>query len=329
MEFVPTQGTRITGQHKDKKQRLSEALCHLRLVLAGVVSLGEGRRDGVEIAQIVGTLARACSVFLRKLVLGEPRDREARLLDDNVLASLNLRLQPLRRVPRSRRRTIETGAQLDAVRMVVDRLDESTKKPVERHQAVGGVQGVSIVIEWPLPGMADWVETPSAPALWGLSPQQLFDTRSDRAMQCSDWLSQQVVMFDQKGITLEKLIRTVANFDGAHAVNVGRLMTVDGEKPSKAAKDPEVHILRNITFFGIGYAELIVVEAALYLYSRLLDEPSIKRPVGEIHRVAPAFECPAEESGSGRPAWLGFRGGMILSFSAKPGVIRHTVKGVQ
>ena len=70
---------------------------------------------------------------------------------------------------------------------------------------------------------------------------------------------------------------------GAHAVNVGRLATVEGENPSKAAKDPDIHILRNITFFGVGYADLVVVEAALYLYRRLLDEPSIERPRGEIY----------------------------------------------
>ena len=327
MKFVPTQGTPITGQHKDKKQRITEALSDLQMVLAGFVSLGEGNREGAEV--IIATLARSCSVFLRKLVLGEPRDREARLLDDDVLASLNLRLQPIRRIPKDRRRAVETGLRLSPVRMMVDRLDESTGEPVERHQAVGGVQGMSIVVEWPLPGMADWVETPSEPAPWPLSPNQLFDTSSDRAMRCSDWLGQQVVMFDRKGIALEKLIRTVANFDGAHAVNVSRLMTVDGENPSKAAKDPEIHILRNITFLGVGYAELVVVEAALYLYSRLLDEPSIEPPVGEIHKVAPVFECPPERAVSTRPAWLGFRGGLIVSFSPKPGIVHHTVRGVQ
>ena len=242
---------------------------------------------------------------MRKLVLGEPGNRGARLLDDGVLASLDLRLQPLRKIPKDRRRTVETGFHLDRVFMAATRLDDSTGKPVERYQAVGGGQGLSIVVEWPLPGMADWVEAPSEPRRWPLSPEQLFDTNSDSSMRCNDWLGQQVVMFDRKGITLEKLIRTVANYDGAHAVNVGRLTTVEDETPSKAAQDPYIHILRNITFFGIGYAELVVVEAALYLYRQLLDEPSIKRPHGEIYLVTPAFECPADQTVQpSHPGWV-------------------------
>ena len=34
MKFVPTQGTPITGQHKDKKQRITEVLSDLQMVLA-------------------------------------------------------------------------------------------------------------------------------------------------------------------------------------------------------------------------------------------------------------------------------------------------------
>ena len=265
---------------------------------------------------MIASLARTGSVFLRKLVLGNPGDRGARLLDDGVLASLNLRLQPLRKIPKDRRRTVETGCRLNRVFMVATRLDESTGDPLERYEAVGGGQGLSIVVEWPLPGMADWVEAPSEPRLWQVSPEQLFDTNSDRAMRCDDWLGQQVVMFDRKGITLEKLIRTVANFDGAHAVNVDRLATVEGEKPSKAAKEPDIHILRNITFFGVGYAELIVVEAALYLLWRLLDEPSIERPRGETCLVTPTFECPAEQACCNHTVLAGVQGrddGVVLA----------------
>ena len=309
VKFVPTRGSRIGGQHKDKKQRVTEALSDLQLVIAGIASRGEGVQEQTELVQMSATLARTGSVFLRKLVLGEPGNREARLLDDGVLESLDLRLQPLRKVPRARRRTVETGHQLSGVSLEATRLDESTGEPAERYPLVGGAQGLSIQVEWPLPGMADWLSAPSEQKRWGVSPEQLFDVNSDRAMCCNDWLGQVVVMFDRKGITLEKLIRTVVNFDGAHAVNVGRLATMAGENPSKAAKEPEVHILRNITLFGLGYAELVVVEVALYLYRRLLDEPSIERPRGEIFLVTPAFECPTEQTVSTRPSWLGFRGG--------------------
>ena len=155
-----------------------------------------------------------------------------------------------------------------------------TKQPENRWSGTGLLEdpkaGGSLV-EWPLPGMADWIEVPLEGNRWQISAEQLFDTNSDRGMRCSDWLGQQVVMFDQRGIALHELIRAVANYDGAHAVSVGRLAVVEGESPSMAAKEPDIHILRNITFFGVGYAELVVVEAAMYLFGRLMDEASIAR----------------------------------------------------
>ena len=81
--------------------------------------------------------------------------------------------------------------------------------------------------------------------------------------------------------------------------------------------------------FGIGYADLVVVEAAIYLYERLVDEPSIARPRGDILLVRPEFECSAEQqAASSSPGWLRFRGGAAVSFSSKPGVVRHRVCAV-
>ena len=316
------------GLHKDKKQRITEALADMQLVIAGIGSQGVEPHDGKGMAQTVAALARTCSLFLRKLVLGEARKPEARLLDDSVLASLDMRLQPVRNIPRNRRRIVETEFRVDRVFMEATKLDEVSGEPVARYRAAGGVQGLRILVEWPLPGMADWIEAPSEGSRWQLCAEELFDTSSDRSMRCGDWLGQQVVIFDGKGITLQELIRTIANYDGAHAVNVGRLAVVDGETLSQAAKKPKIHILRNITFFGVGYAELVVVEAALYLYERLLDEPSIARPSGETFVVKPEFECPVEQAGASRPSWLGYRGGLMVSFAARPGIVRHTIRCV-
>ena len=327
LAFVPTRGSRIGGLQKDKKQRITEALGDLQLTMAGMADRGEGPHDMSEIAQITGSLARASSVFLRKLLLGHSRDRGARLLDDGVLHSLEMRLQPLRKVPKEQRRTVETGFSMNRVGIDLVRLDEVTGKPVERYGAVGGRQGLCIQVEWPLPGMADWLEAPSASRRWEVSPDQLIDTDSERAMRCNDWLGQQVVMFDGKGISLEKLIRTIANLEGAHATSVGRVAVVAGETPSNASKEPHIHILRNISLFGVGYVDLVVIEAALHLYGCLLDEPSIERPGGEIVLTMLAFECPPEQAQSSRPSWLGFRGEMMASFSPNPGIVRHTVRG--
>ena len=78
-------------------------------------------------------------------------------------------------------------------------------------------------------------------------------------MNCDDWLGQQVVLFDGKGISLKEIIRTVVNYEGAHSIDVGRLATVEGEQPSKAATNPAPHILNAVTMFGITYAHLIVI----------------------------------------------------------------------
>ena len=328
MEFVPTRGSRLVVQHKDKKKRIAEALTDQQLVIAGTARDGEGRRDANAMAEMVAAVARSSSVFLRKLVLGEPRNPKARLLDDDVLASLEMRLQPLRRIPAGGRRTLETGFTIDQALFVATRLDETTRKPLERYGALGGPQGWSFHVEWPLPGMADWTEVPVEGHRWQISAGQLFDTDSDRGMQCDDWLAQQLVVFDGKGIALHEVIRTVANFDGAHAVGVGRLAVVEGETPFEAAKHPEVHLLRNITLFGIGYADLVVVEAAMYLYEHLVDEPSIERPRGDILLVRPEFECSAEQAASCNPSWLRFRGAAAVSFSSNPGVVRHRVRAV-
>ena len=328
MRFVSTRGPRIMGPHKEKKERITEALTDLQLVIAGIADAGEGPHDGQGMAQATAALARTCSVFLRKLVLGEPRNPQARLLDDEVLASLDMRLPPLRKIPAAGRQTLETGSSVDRALFLATRLDDTTREPVERYGAVGGTQGWRIVVDWPLPGMADWIGVPSKGNRWRMSAEQLFDTNSDRGMRCSDWLAQQVVMFDQRGIALHELIRVVANYDGAHAVSVGRLSVVEGESPSKAAEEPDIHILRNITFFGVGYAELVVVEAAMYLFERLMDETSIVRPRGDCCVVKPEFECSADQAVSPKPVWLGFRGGTMVSLSARPGIVRHKVRAV-
>ena len=83
-----------------------------------------------------------------------------------------------------------------------------------------------------------------------------------------------------------------------------------------------------MTLFGVAYVELVVIEAALYLYRRLLDEPSIKRPNGAVLLATPAFECSPEQAGSSRPDWLGFRGETMVSFSPRPRIVRHNVRAV-
>ena len=324
-EFVPTSGSRLGGRDKDKKQRIAEIMGDLNLAMNGLAMRGEAHQPRPEMVKTVESLARMGSVFLRKLVL----DGDARLLDDAVLRSLDLKLPPLRRIPKSKRRPISTEMQAEQVMLEMTRIADGDGKllvPPQRAVIAGGRQGYSIRVEWPLLGMADWT-TGGNGTSWPVAADQLFDTDSDREMSCDDWLGQQVVVIDGTGITLEKILRTVVNFQGAHSINVGQLATVQGQKPTRAAKEPHVHIVRNLSIAGVGYMDLIAVEAALYLYGLLLDEPSIDRPTGDIYSVVPAVKCPpVEEVQSAHPSWLRYLGSMIVTFSPNPGIEVHRIR---
>ncbi len=326
--FVPTTGSLVGGRDKDKKERITEVLSDLQLAIGGFGTQATGQYERRDLPQVLGALARMCSVFLRKLVLGDRGVKETRLLDDAVMESLELRLQPLRKIPRKSRRTIETGFGVGVGFMQLTKVDEPGPGSAPTYRFPVAPHDLEFAIEWPLPGTADWTGTPSEKDPWLLCAEQLFDTGSKRALSCDEWLGQQVVVFDGRGVSLKDIIRTVVNYEGAHATNVGRLADIEGHKPLKAAQEPELHILNNVTLFGIRYAHVIVIEAALYLYERLLDERSIERPGGDIYMVKPGFACPEEQTSSPRPHWLRFEGGLMMSFSGERKLTRHTIRPV-
>ena len=261
-------------------------------------------------------------------MLGDRGVSKTRLLDETVMDSLEFHLQPLRNILRERRRAIETGIRVGRGFMQLTKVDEPGPEPAPTYRFPVAPHDLQILIKWPLPGTADWIGTPSDSEPWSVCPEQLFDVGSARAMNGDEWVGQQVVLFDGTGISLSEIIRTVATYEGAHAINVTRLARVEGVKRSKAVREAGHHILNNITLFGIRYSHLIVIEAALYLYERLLNETSIQRPGEDIYRVTPAFVCPREQAISARPDWLRFDGTMMMAFSNKPRLTRHTIKPV-
>ena len=328
VKFVPTTGSLVGGRHKDKKERITEALSDLQLAIGGLGTQTTEQQERNDLPQVLGALARMCSVFLRKLVLGDRGVRKTRLLDDAVMESLQLRLQPLRKIPPKRRRTIETGLGVGGGFMQVTKVGEPGPGPAPTYRFPVAPHDLSFLIEWPLPGTVDWTGAPSDKDPWLLCAEQLFDTVSKRTLSCDEWLGQQVVVFDGTGISLKDIIRTVVTYEGAHAINVARLAEVEGHRTFRPAQEPALHILNNITLFGIRYAHVIVIESALYLYERLLDESSIQRPDGDIYMVKPGFSCPAEQAGSSRPDWLRFDGTMMMEFSSEPKLTRHTIRPV-
>ena len=324
--FVPVRGSIIGGMPKTKTARIRDGMADLQLGIDGLRSQLAPATDGGRWADGLAAFARTCSVFLRKTVLGDYGKRERRLLDDRVVDETGLRFDPLRRIARNERRTIECGFGVAGGYLKATKLDGITREPEATYGFRAGAQGVELSIEWPLPGAADWTGVPSEESPWPISPEQLFRKGAGPAMSCDDWLGQQVVLFDGKGISLREMIRTVVNFEGAHSIDVGRLAMVEGERKSRAAANPAPHILNAVSFCGVRYAHLVVIESALYLYEKLLGAGSIERPGGDIYTVTPAVACSPEQAASVRPDWVRFQGGMMVSFSPAPRMIRHRIR---
>ena len=328
VRFVPTKGSVVGGMPKEKTVRITEAMIDLKIGIDGFRIQLPDLSDRKRWEQALESYARTCSIFLRKTVVGGYNKRETRLLDDYVLGSIGLRFDRLRKIPRDRRREIEVGFRFPGGGLKIAKLDDHTDEPQKTYRFRAGQQGVKLFIEWPLPGAADWTGVPSKERPWLVSADQLFQMSTGPELTCDEWLGQQVVLFDGRGISLKEMIQTVANVEGAHSGNVGRLATVEGERVSGASRNPAPHILNAVTLCGIRYLHLIVIECALYLYEKLLNTDSIERPSGEIYKVEPGVACSPEQAESPRPDWVKFQGGMMISFSGVPRVIRYKIKAV-
>ena len=326
VKFVPMTGSTVGGRYKDKKESITEALSDLQLAIGGFEMDTEGPYEIGNLSQRLSALGRLSSIFLRKLVLGDRGVSKTRLLDDAVMDSLEFKFQPLRNIPRQRRRTIKTGFGVGGGFMQITKVDESDAKPTQCIPVAP--QDLVIEVEWPLPGMVDWIGVPSEREPWPLCAEQLFDTASNRTLSCTEWLGQQVVVFDNRGISLKEIIRTVVNFEGAHTINVGRLAGIDGEVPHEPVPQPDLHILHNVTLFGVRYFHSVVLETALYLYERLMREASIERPGGDFYLVKPGFACSEEQERSSRPDWLRFEGTMMAAFGRERRLTQHHVRPV-
>ena len=99
-----------------------------------------------------------------------------------------------------------------------------------------------------------------------------------------------MIIFDDKGVTLKDVIRTIANHEGAHATNVSRLSQPESEtKNYRPANNPEFHILNNIRVFGLKYTHIVVIESALYLYGKLIKNELCKGLKEEITQIGNNF----------------------------------------
>ena len=327
VQFVDMKGTTVAGRHRDKRERITESVADLRLACEGAFSLIGQEADPRQHGQWLAALARACSVFLRKMVIGDRDDPATRLLDDEVLGLMGIGFHNIKRISATRRE-LQIEQSLEGGEIVIQKLDETTRSPEATETLRIGRQTLKITVEWPLPAMAGWTDTPTADIPWTMAPDELFDLEGTDTLDCSGWLGQQLVMFDHRGITLKEVIRMVATFEGAHSINVSRLLQPEDEKTRGPFRYPERHILDNVTVFGAKYTHLVVIETALYLYERLVDTGNIERPAEKWRTRSSFVATEVDDFFNDSAKWLAFAGGLILSLGGGEQSISHRIRAV-
>ncbi len=326
LKFAKTRGSLLTGRHKEKGERIREAMSDLQLAIRGCsAQLAQPMQPG-QFGQTVAAFARASSIFLRKVAIGDRNERKTRLLDDDICQAAALSFHRIQKLA-GPRRLLNISLNISGGHMQLVKLDDHTLLPQHVYNLPIGPQGFDLSIAWPLPGMASWTEQPTCQDPWRIGAESLFETQSRSRLNCDGWLGQQLVVFDDKGVALKEVIRTTTNTEGAHSLNVSRLMTTENEGESKAAQSPEIHILSNISVFGVKYNHVIVIECALYLYKTLAQNEFFQRPSGDIE--IPTFCIVPELQGdvfSSYQGWLAYDGGLIVSFGGERQPISHRVR---
>ena len=274
IRFVNATGSPVTLGHRDGVERIREAMVDLQVAIDGCVAQSPDR-----LGDTVASLARHCSIFLRKMVLGDKRS--PRLLDGDFCQMAELGFNKISKVP-TNRRTL-TLVPIDIARGYIQatKLDEGTSDPEYTEVIPIGPQRLTIDIEWPLPGMTHWLDQPVPEAPWEIRVEGLFESQSDQVLDCEPWLGQQLVMFDKRGITLRDVVRVTVNTEAAHSPPLDRLMLPEGDEDKarfRVVKDRGIHILSHITVCGVRYSHAIVIQSALFLYRKLARNDVMSPP---------------------------------------------------
>ena len=305
---------------RDHGQRVRDAVDDLRLAIDGCAAQPDSR-----LAENAASLARHCSIFLRKMVLNDNHNQ--RLLDEDFSRTAGLRFDRIRRISGDRRPLTLTPVHSSGGVMQFTRLNEETRQPEAALRLPIGTQRLTFEVQWPLPGMAAWLGRPTPEDPWKIRPEELFDSQSSPSPDCDAWLGQQVVMFDDRGISLKDVIRVIANTEGAHSPPMDRLMLphgADDRARFRVIRDGEIHILSHITVCGVKYSHAIVIEAAMYLYRQLTRNHSVSTPegAGEILQFSVAPEAVFVDGQD----WLRFDGGLAISLGGGEQSITHRIR---
>lgn len=322
VQFTRSEGSSVFVKERGQEERIREALNDLHLATHGFVAL-----EGVKWRQFIPAFARACSIFLRKTVLGDRNERRTRLLDDEFCQKAGFGFDRLRSVSGERKTLIVEHLEIGSSHMVVEKLDDRSPEPIATQVIPIGPQRLQISVEWPLPGMVGWVDQPTAKSPWVIGKRELFETPSSSKLTCDNWLGQQLVLFDDRGITLKDVIRVTVNSEGAHSPSVSDLSKKMGEKDkarSRLVRDSEIYILSRIKICGVRYSHAIVIETALYLFIELARVTSFEKP--EDGCPFPAFCFTPNKVFSPDQKWLRFDGGLYLTLGGASQSISHRIR---
>ena len=326
VQSVKATGSLVTGRHKDKSERTREAMDDLQLAIDGCQVQLTMEADAEQFTRTVAALARACSIFLRKMVLGDRNNKASRLLDDDVCESMGLKFHKLVKVTGDRK-PIDISFSIVGGHVNATKINEETLLPEYTISIPVGPQELNLTVEWPLPGMANWVDDPHDQRAREVRVEELFDLASEPTLSCSDWLSQQLVLFDSRGIALREVITIIVNTEGAHSAGGGLLKARRNEKPQTFTRRHRLNILNNITFGSVKFNHIVVIETALYLYQRMMQHRVAQ---GEAKGYYMPVICMTPDvrgiRSSANPRIVGFEGGLVLGLGGLKQVVSMKIR---
>ena len=296
-----------------------EAVNDLRIAIDGFFAQpNERHRESIPF------LARQCSVFLRKMALG---DRwSPRLLSVETCQRLSLEFDRVR-LPTMLSRAILSSANMTEGILAITKLNDETEETEAHIELPMGPQRLTFDIQWPLPGMIEWVEQPTPESPWRVAPGGLFDGEATLGHDCDRWLAQQLVRIDDRSVSIGEVIRMVVNTEGAHAPPLNRLMIPrenGDDSRKKIVENYKLHILGRITVFGIRYDHLITTLTGLHLYW-VLTRSEFSEQLGGPGSI-PVVAVGADDVFSNAGGWLGFDGGLALAIRPEGQSIVHTIR---
>ena len=322
VQFTRSEGSSVFVKDRGQEERIREALNDLHLAIQGLIA-----HPSVDWRQSIAALARICSIFLRKTVIGDRNDRRTRLLDDEFCQKADFGFHRIRRVSSERKTIIVEHLETGSSHMVVEKFDDVSSEPIASQTIPIGPQRLQISVEWPLPGMVGWVHQPTTKSPWVIEMGELFELSSSSKLDCNNWLGQQLVLFDNRGITLKDVIRVTANSEGAHSAPVSDLSRVKGEEDrarSKIVKDRDIYILSRIEICRVRYSHAIVIETAFYLFIELARSISFEKP--EDGWPIPLLCFTPNAVFSPDQKWLRFDGGLTLTLGGASQSISHIIR---